>query len=222
MQVDLELDATPVTGLPRFQQAAVQSRKLRRLAYGLGAVAGSGWVLAFFVCLFAPQSLWLPLLVNQGAALLVLVASLQSAWWVARWRARVMHPPASQPSVVEEGAAAEGWYERLLERLSQRGRHLLGQIGAPTLWLGGWALLVLLGIEQVWNLTLPAAALGLSASITDPGGGHHTLDRCAVSVVCQRKRSLAGTRGGAQRSPANVGCRRTAVARVTVCLQPAA
>lgn len=165
MQVDLELDATPVTGLPRFQQAAVQSRKLRRLAYGLGAVAGSGWVLAFFVCLFAPQSLWLPLLVNQGAALLVLVAGLQSAWWVTRWRARVMHPPASQSTVVEEGAAAEGWYERLLERLSQQSRHLLGQIGAPTLWLGGWALLVLLGSEQVWDLTLPAAALGLSASI---------------------------------------------------------
>ena len=77
MQVDLELDATPVTGLPRFQQAAAQSRKLRRLAYGLGAVAASGWVLAFFVGLFAPQSLWLSLLVNQSAALLVLVAGLQ-------------------------------------------------------------------------------------------------------------------------------------------------
>jgi hypothetical protein len=77
MQVDLELDATPVNGLPRFQQAAAQSRELRRLAYGLGALVGLGWVLAFFVGLFAPQSLWLPLLVNQSAALLVLVARLQ-------------------------------------------------------------------------------------------------------------------------------------------------
>lgn len=165
MQVDLELDATPVTGLARFQQAAAQGRKLRRLAYGLGALAGLGWMLAFFVGLFAPQSLWLPLLINQSAALLVLVAGAQSAWWVAQWRARVMHPPVSPPAMVEEGVAGDGWYERLLERLSQRSRHLLGQIGAPTLWLGGWALLVLLSTEQVWNLTLPSAALGLSANL---------------------------------------------------------
>lgn len=165
MQVDLELDATPVTGLARFQQAAAQGRKLRRLAYGLGALAGLGWMLAFFVGLFAPQSLWLPLLINQSAALLVLVAGAQSAWWVAQWRARVMHPPVSPPAMVEAGVAGDGWYERLLERLSQRSRHLLGRIGAPTLWLGGWALLVLLSTEQVWNLTLPSAALGLSANL---------------------------------------------------------
>ncbi|WP_434767200.1 protease modulator HflK [Pseudomonas triticicola] len=165
MQVDLELDATPVAELPRFQQAAEQGRRLRWLACGLAGLAGLGWLLAFFIGLFAPQSVWLPLLVNQSAALLVLVAGLQSAWWVAQWRARVMHPPASQSAAVEEGVAAEGWYERLLERLSLRGRYLLGQIGAPALWLAGWASLVLLSSEQVWNLALPAAALGLSANV---------------------------------------------------------
>ncbi|RON60519.1 hypothetical protein BK669_24140 [Pseudomonas fluorescens] len=165
MQVDLEVEGTPVTGLPRFQQAAMQGRRLRRWAIGLGGLAGAGWVLAFFVGLFAPQSLWLPLLVNQSAALLVLVAGLQSAWWVARWRERVMTPLASNPPTVEEPSAAQGWYEQLLERLSQRSLHWLGQIGAATLWLGGWALLVLLGIEQAWNLALPAAAVGLSATV---------------------------------------------------------
>lgn len=165
MQVDLEVEGTPVTGLPRFQQAATQGRRLRRWAIGLGGLAGAGWVLAFFVGLFAPQSLWLPLLVNQSAALLVLVAGLQSAWWVARWRERVMTPLASNPPTVEEPSAAQGWYEQLLERLSQRSLHWLGQIGAATLWLGGWAMLVLLGIEQAWNLALPAAAVGLSATV---------------------------------------------------------
>lgn len=165
MQVDLEVEGTPVTGLPRFQQAAMQGRRLRRWAIGLGGLAGAGWVLAFFVGLFAPQSLWLPLLVNQSAALLVLVAGLQSAWWVARWRERVMTPLASNPPTVEELSAAQGWYEQLLERVSQRSLHWLGQIGAATLWLGGWALLVLLGIEQAWNLALPAAAVGLSATV---------------------------------------------------------
>ncbi|WP_213028857.1 protease modulator HflK [Pseudomonas sp. Seg1] len=165
MQVDLEVEGTQVTGLPRFQQAATQGRRLRRLAIGLGSLAGAGWGLAFFVGLFAPQSLWLPLLVNQGAALLVLVAGLQSAWWVTQWRARVMSPLASLPLAAEESPAPDGWYERLLDRLSRRSVYLLGLIGAATLWLGGWALLVVLSIEQVWNLALPAAAVGVSATV---------------------------------------------------------
>ncbi|MBX8472463.1 protease modulator HflK [Pseudomonas sp. RIT778] len=162
MQVDLD-EGTPVNGLPRFQQAATQGRRLRRLAIGLGALAGAGWVLAFFVGLFAPQSLWPALLVNQSAALLVLVAGLQSAWWVTQWRARVINPVV--PVTAAEEPAPEGWYERLLDRMSQRSLHLLGQIGVPTLWLGGWSVLVLLSIEQMWNLTLPAAGLGLSATV---------------------------------------------------------
>lgn len=165
MQVDLEVDGTQVTGLPRFQQATTQGRRLRRWALGLGGLAGAGWVSAFFVGLFAPQSLWLPLLVNQSAALLVLVAGLQSAWWVTQWRARVINPVVLTPTADDEAIAPEGWYERLLDRLSQRGLHVLGQIGAATLWLGGWALLVALSIEQVWNLTLPAATVGVSASV---------------------------------------------------------
>ena len=124
-----------------------------------------GWVLAFFVGLFAPQSFWLPLLINQSAALLVVVAGLQSAWWVTQWRARVMNPPAAVPLTVDEQPAAQGWYERLLDRLSRRSLQLLGLIGAPTLWLGGWALLIVLSIEQVWNLTVPPAAVGVSATV---------------------------------------------------------
>ncbi|MFJ7313272.1 protease modulator HflK [Pseudomonas sp. NPDC098747] len=165
MQVDLEVEGTQVAGLPRFQQAATQGRRLRRLAIGLGSLAGAGWVLAFFVGLFAPQSLWLPLLVNQSAALLVVVAGLQSAGWLAQWRARVMNPLASTPLAVDEQPAPDGWYERLLDRLSQRSVHLLRLIGAATLWLGGWALLVVLSIEQVWDLTLPPAIVGVSATV---------------------------------------------------------
>lgn len=163
MQVDLEVEGTQVTGLPRFQQAATQGRRLRRWAIGLGALAGAGWVLAFFVGLFAPQTMWVPLLVNQSAALLVLVAGLQSAGWVARWRARVIDPLT--PIEIAEHAVPDGWYERLLDRLSQRSVHVLGQIGAPALWLAGWASLVVLSIEQVWNLTLPPAMVGLSATV---------------------------------------------------------
>ncbi|UVM53376.1 protease modulator HflK [Pseudomonas sp. B21-015] len=166
MQVDLDGDGAQIAGLPRFQQAVVQGRRLRQWAIGLGALAAAGLVLAFFVGLFAPQSLWPALLVNQSAGLLVLVAGLQSAWWVTQWRARVMNPAVLVPvAVAEDVVAAEGWYERLLERISQRWLRLLGQIGAPTLWLGGWALLTLYSIEQVWSLALPPAMLGSAASV---------------------------------------------------------
>jgi regulator of protease activity HflC (stomatin/prohibitin superfamily) len=166
MQVDLDGDGAQIAGLPRFQQAVVQGRRLRQWAIGLGALATAGLVLAFFVGLFAPQSLWPALLANQSAGLLVLVAGLQSAWWVTQWRARAMNPAELVPvAITEEVVVAEGWYERLLDGISQRWLRLLGQIGAPTLWLGGWALLSLYSIEQVWNLALPPAALGLSASV---------------------------------------------------------
>jgi regulator of protease activity HflC (stomatin/prohibitin superfamily) len=165
MQVDLEVDGAQVAGLPRFQQAVFQGRRLRQFAIGLSALAAFGLVSALFVGLFAPQSLWGALLVNQSAALWVLVAGLQSAWWVSRWRAQTLNP--TPPVVVDsdETVALDGWYERLLDRLSQGSVRMLGQIGAPTLWLGGWALLTLFSISQFWNLALPPAALGLSASV---------------------------------------------------------
>lgn len=164
MQVDLDVEEVPLAGLPRFQQAVFQGRRLRNFAIGCGALAATGLVMGFFVGLFAPQSLWPALLFNQSAALLVVMASVQSARSVTQWRARAMSPVAPE-AVSQEIEGPSGWYERLLDRLGQRWLHLLGQIGAPTLWLGGWALLTLLCVEQVWNLGLPPAALGLSATV---------------------------------------------------------
>lgn len=165
MQVDLDDEGAQAAGLPRFQQAVFQGRRLRLFAIGLGALAAMGLVSGFFVGLFAPQSLWPALLFNQSAALLVLVAGLQSAWWVTQWRARAMSPLAPLVVASEEAEAPLGWYERLLERISQRWLNLLRHIGTPTLWLGGWALLALLSVEQAWNLDLPPAALGMSATV---------------------------------------------------------
>ncbi|MGE8065726.1 protease modulator HflK [Pseudomonas sp. NPDC089569] len=164
MQVDLDVEGARVAELPRFQQAVFQGRRLRLFAVGLAVLAAMGLVASFFIGLFAAQSVWPALLFNQSAALLVLVAGLQSAWWVVHWRTRAMNPVV--PVVAApEGEAPSGWYERLLDRIRLRSLHLLGQVGAPTLWLGAWALLVLLSVEQAWNLGLPAAAPGLSATI---------------------------------------------------------
>ncbi|TWD47740.1 regulator of protease activity HflC (stomatin/prohibitin superfamily) [Pseudomonas sp. SJZ131] len=166
MQVDLDVDETQVAGLPRFQQAQFQQRRLRQYAIALGALAAIGLVLAFFVALFAPQSLWGALLVNQSAGLLVLIAGLQAAGWVTDWRARALNPVVALPVVADEEVPAPlGWYERLLDRISQRWVRMLAQIGAPTLWLAGWALLTLYSIAQVWNLSLAPATLGVAASV---------------------------------------------------------
>lgn len=166
MQVDLDSEEVVVAGLPRFQQAVFQGRRLRQLLIGLGAIAAGGLLLAFFVRLFSAQSPWPALLVNQSAGLLVLIAGLQSARFVTQWRVRALNPPAGVPAIVTDDEPVPlGWYERLLDRINERWLRTLVQIGPPTLWLGGWALLVLFSVSQVWNLALPPIALGLAAHV---------------------------------------------------------
>ena len=166
MQVDLDSDEVVVAGLPRFQQAVFQGRRLRQLLIGLVAITTGGLLLAFFVRLFSAQSPWPALLVNQSAGVLVLIAGLQSARFVTLWRARALNPPAGVPVIVtDDEPVPMGRYERLLDRINERWLHTLVQIGTPTLWLGGWALLVLFSVNQVWNLALPPTALGLAAHV---------------------------------------------------------
>ncbi|WP_434570658.1 protease modulator HflK [Pseudomonas sp. Z3-8] len=165
MQVDLEIDGAHVADWPRFQRAAFQGLRLKRIALVLGGLAGLELVSAFFIGLFSPQSIWPALLVSQGAALSVLVAGLQSAWWITQWRSKALLPVVDILPVADEPVDNSGWYERLLERISARWIGLLQQIGGPLLWLAGWALLSLLVLEQTWDLALPAASLGVAASV---------------------------------------------------------
>ncbi|WP_338514022.1 protease modulator HflK [Pseudomonas poae] len=153
MQVDLDVDGARAESLPRFQQGLFHARRLRQAGISLTALGVSGWVLALFVALFAPLSIWPVVLINCASALLLLVAGLQSAWWVADWRAQALEAPPVDVPVEETGR-----YARLMERF-------IAQIGTPVLWLCGWALLALISIVEFWNLTLPAAAIGQSASI---------------------------------------------------------
>lgn len=160
MQVDLEADGASVEGLPRFQQGLFHARRLRQAGISLTVLAVTGWILALFVALFAPLSIWPVVLINCALALLVLVAGLQSAWWVADWRAQALEPTTAEPIASSE--APNGWSARLFERF---GSGLLAQVGTPVLWLCGWSLLALISVVEFWNLTLPAAQVGQSASI---------------------------------------------------------
>ncbi|MBX8530585.1 protease modulator HflK [Pseudomonas cichorii] len=166
MRVDLDVGHADLEGLPRFQLAAQQARRLSRLRYLAVATSITGLVLALFIDLFSPSSLWMAVLVNSAAAFLLLAAGLQSALSVARWRARALGtlaPLEQNPTLPEIDEA--GWYERLLTRLSDSGESLLAQLGTSALWLAGWSLLALICIRMVWDLSLPGTELSSVANL---------------------------------------------------------
>ncbi|MBA1232392.1 protease modulator HflK [Pseudomonas viridiflava] len=155
MRVDLDVEHAGLEGLPRFQMASRQVRRLAQLMYIAAGFGIAGLVLAFFIDLFSPGSVWMAVLVNGSAALLLLAAGLQSARGVALWRTRALDSPvAVEPALATPDVDETGWYERLLTRLSESGDSLLRQIGTPTLWLAGWALWALISVQSIWNLTL--------------------------------------------------------------------
>ncbi|RMQ48023.1 Band 7 protein [Pseudomonas cichorii] len=166
MRVDLDVGHADLEGLPRFQLAAQQALRLSRLMYLAAATGVTGLVLALFVDLFSPTSLWMAVLVSSAVALLLLAAGLQSAMGVARWRARALGTLAPVESGLPLAQSDEaGWYERLLTRFSDASEALLAQLGAPVLWLAGWSLLALICIRLVWNLTLPGTELSSVANL---------------------------------------------------------
>ncbi|KPW80278.1 SPFH domain / Band 7 protein [Pseudomonas syringae pv. coriandricola] len=154
MRVDLDEHAG-LEGLPRFQMAMQQVKRFGRLMYLTGGAAAFGLLLALAIDLFSPGSLWMAVLCNAAAALFLLTAGLQSARHVAIWRARALgSPDPVQPVEAAPAIDESGWYERLLTRLSESGESLIRHIGRSTLWLAAWALLVLVVIRSLWNLSL--------------------------------------------------------------------
>ncbi|GFM54937.1 membrane protein [Pseudomonas cichorii] len=166
MRVDLDVGHADLEGLPRFQLAAQQARRLSRLRYLAVATGITALVLALFIDLFSPRSLWMAVLVNGAAAFLLLAAGLQSALSVARWRAGVMGTLApSEQSQTLPQIDESGWYERLLTRFSDAGESVLAHLGASALWLAGWSLLALICIRLVWDLSLPGTELSSVANM---------------------------------------------------------
>ncbi|MGA3679770.1 protease modulator HflK [Pseudomonas graminis] len=167
MRVDLDDEGVAPASLPRFQQAVVQSRRLSRLTYLTGAMGVIGLVVSLFVDLFSPNSLWTAVLTNSAASLLVLAAALQSAHVVSQWRVGVISPPESIRTDEEALLHSEeqGWYDRVLGRISGAGTSLVGQVGLPVFWLAGWALLSLISIGLIWNLALSGSNVGLVGNV---------------------------------------------------------
>ncbi|MGN2410548.1 protease modulator HflK [Pseudomonas syringae] len=165
MRVDLDEHAG-LEGLPRFQRAMQQAKRLGRLMYLTGGAGAFGLLLALSIDLFSPGSLWMAVLCNAAAALFLLTAGLQSARHVAIWRARALgSPETGQPVETAQAGDESGWYERLLTRLSHSGEALIRHIGSSTLWLAAWAVLALIVIRSFWSLALPGTDLSALSNL---------------------------------------------------------
>jgi regulator of protease activity HflC (stomatin/prohibitin superfamily) len=167
MRVDLDVEEGALEGMPRFQRAAFQARRLTRLTYLLGGLGVLGLVISLFVDLFSPNSLWTAVLTNSSVSLLILAAGFQSAQVVAEWRGRAIAVAEPLEAAVLDAETEDdgGWYDRLLARIGGRGSSMVAVIGLPTFWLAGWALLSLISIKLIWNTALPGSDLTQAGSI---------------------------------------------------------
>ena len=96
MRVDLDRDHRSLSDLPRFQQAPLHERRLRRLTTGIGIAVPLVLLAAVVSRQALPESVVAPLLGNAVAALLLLIAGLYSAFRVARWRRCARRAPTVQ------------------------------------------------------------------------------------------------------------------------------
>jgi regulator of protease activity HflC (stomatin/prohibitin superfamily) len=167
MRVDLDGEDWALEGLPRFQRASFQTRRLARLTYLIGAAGVLGLLASLFVDLFSPNSLWTAVLTNSAASFFLLAAGLQSAQVVAQWRAQAIALPEPVEALVADPLPEDesGWYDRMLARLGGRGASMVALIGLPTFWLAGWSLLSLISIKLIWNTSLPGTDLTQAGSI---------------------------------------------------------
>lgn len=164
MPVDLDT-AADLSVLPRFQRASFHSRVLRQLA----VVAAIAAVLLFAATLrpawMEANALWLPLLRNNAAALLLLSLGLQSALRIASWRAAAMTTTRATPVWMQRlrtRLAGGQWYVRpvagLGRLLAVLVRFIRGELFSA-FWLGACAVGVLWLVYSAWNLDLAFTAM---------------------------------------------------------------
>jgi regulator of protease activity HflC (stomatin/prohibitin superfamily) len=189
LRVELDTEDIDLAALPRFQRASLYAQRWLTLALWLGGLA----LLMLLVALCVPDTVWRPLLCNCGAALLLLAAGLQSAWWVAYWRCAALHVPAT------------AWPPWLWQRLpSEHGETELPEASQSTIddrgawvWLSGLSLLALLAIMGGWDLSLTGVTLGPAGYLA--GGtmllvafGLLVLERSCTSVATAECPEAAG------------------------------
>lgn len=172
--LDVGIEDSQLLTLPRFQLAARSERLLKRIL-----------VVCLFLVVVLAAILWSPLwpglrpvLVVQLAALLMLCASVQSVWWIARWRIRKLKSASenlsnananaetglqvlevSEPQQTLYSHVSPSRFTQFRYSLSQRCLKLVALIQARTTVLNmlvtvALASLVLWLVQHYWNAPL--------------------------------------------------------------------
>jgi regulator of protease activity HflC (stomatin/prohibitin superfamily) len=177
MRVDRDAAGLDLTVLPRFQRAPFHARSLLRLATACAVAAAVLFAVSLHPAIVGSNVLWLPLLRNNAAALLLLSVGLQSSWWIARWRVTALGgPEPTQPtwllrlrSRISQGDAGRNRWLRPLaqlpERILTRLLRILGSETFSAVWFGSVALAVLWLIGSAWNLNLTLTPMGRTAYV---------------------------------------------------------
>lgn len=176
--IDLDAEDTALGALPRMRRAAFYARRLRVLWVATGVLA----LLLLAAARFAPNAVFRVVLINNGAALLLLALGLQSAHCIARWRVRAGdgHVAARTDAEPEQ---RRPWLWRVRTRalkMLRLARGLLDRPGAQAAWMAILCLLVLTSIRSAWRLDLSAVPPGIEASV---GAGAALMIAFAVLVL---------------------------------------
>ncbi len=175
MRVALDTDDIDLQSLPRFQRASRYQRILLQLALLVFIVALAMGVVWWWL----PASIWRPLLAGNSAALAVLCAGLQAAYWVARWRSHALDqalgsavtPDATKTAPQDSVATVptgplKRWLRKCStwrDRVAQAVRRHGSAEGWAALCMGVLTLAALLLVINTWDLRLPPVALDVTA-----------------------------------------------------------
>ncbi|MET0984498.1 MAG: protease modulator HflK [Steroidobacteraceae bacterium] len=167
--VDLNAATLDLSALPRFQRAAPQARTLLKSAACVGALSLALLAASVHSRTDSASPLWIPLLRNCGAALLVLALTLHAAYFVARWRCRAAGVNPWNWSVglraryrLETSRAAR-WYRHWPIAAIAKTVHIGRRLGHElfqALWLNALALAALVAVFNDWNVRLDAVLVG--------------------------------------------------------------
>jgi regulator of protease activity HflC (stomatin/prohibitin superfamily) len=176
MRIDLtdeDADArASMTTLPRFILADRFRYRLLALMTFLAALAMLFWIFAAMTI----NPMGRVVQANAAAALLLLVAGLQSGYWVARWRASAFSPSESpkprrpwriskQPETAVAAKDLIEYWQPIWRRLSTYAITKLGAQGIEATCLIGLCAIAVWIVRHFWDSTLAGEALSQAGII---------------------------------------------------------
>jgi regulator of protease activity HflC (stomatin/prohibitin superfamily) len=149
--------------LPRFQRAALHAHQLGVLIAVLGGSAVLLLLAALIMPRFSLDPIWQPIVLNDSAALLVVLIGLYCALQISRWRREALAAVSTIELATSTAShSGSGWRAQaariagLLKPLVSRGSRLLRR---EELFMAAVALIALWAVRHGWNPAVPGASL---------------------------------------------------------------